>query len=568
MKRLFRPMLAALAGGLLLAQPLTAFAAPTAAPVTATAAANVLVDVAWLERELAREGSNVLVLDASSARAYAAKHIAGAVSADLYSYAGPRDPADAAMEQRLRAWGVAHGRKIVIYDEGGGQMAPRLYFDLYSYGVPASDLVVLDGGLAKWVADGKPVTKDVVAPKPGDFKLDRRQEPQVRARFGEFLTASGDTTRHAVVEALGASYHFGETKFFDRRGHVPNAIMMPSEDFYRADKTFKSPSEIRAMLDYLGVKPEQEVLTHCGGGVAAAVPFFALRYLAGYPKVRLYKESQIEWLQDERGLPFWTYDAPYLKRDMAWLNGWSNKMMRMYGVAKLSVVDVRAPEAYGQGHVPFALNVPAEQFKRHLDEPARLAETLAKAGVDPSHEAVIVSDGGLNEKSALAFVMLERAGQKKVSLLMQSVDQWGQGGLPLATDATIVGTPASPKDLAVPPVAYSAAPRAGVLVAKLGNKAGAFPQVFIAAGKQAPAKVPVDGAKLVHIPYASLLDAHGAPKPAGEIWTILSKAGVPRYAELIVIGDELGEAAVNYVVLKLMGFPDIKVLALAGQGKV
>ena len=76
------------------------------------------------------------------------------------------------------------------------------------------------------------------------------------------------------------------------------------------------------MLAYLGVKPEQQIHTHCGGGIAASVPFFAMKFMLDYPKVKLYKESQLEWLRDDRGLPFWTYDAPFLKRDKNWLQGW------------------------------------------------------------------------------------------------------------------------------------------------------------------------------------------------------------------------------------------------------
>jgi 3-mercaptopyruvate sulfurtransferase SseA len=57
------------------------------------------------------------------------------------------------------------------------------------------------------------------------------------------------------------------------------------------------------MLTYLGVRPEQQIYTYCGGGVAASVPFFALKFLVNYPKVKLYKESELGWLSDERELP-------------------------------------------------------------------------------------------------------------------------------------------------------------------------------------------------------------------------------------------------------------------------
>ena len=71
----------------------------------------------------------------------------------------------------------------------------------------------------------------------------------------------------------------------------------------------------------------------------------------------------------------------------------------------------------------------------------------------------------------------------------------------------------------------------------------------------------VDG-KVVHVPFTELLDAKGHPRPAAEIWKVLAKAGVPRYAELIVYADEPGDSAVNYYLLKLMGFPDVKLLAI------
>jgi 3-mercaptopyruvate sulfurtransferase SseA len=75
-----------------------------------------------------------------------------------------------------------------------------------------------------------------------------------------------------------------------------------------------------------------------------------------------------------------------------------------------------------------------------------------------------------------------------------------------------------------------------------------------------PARLP-EG-KVIHVPYTDLLEANGTPKAAKDIWAALTKAGVPRYAELVSIADEPGEAAVNYFVLKLMGYPDVKVLVM------
>ena len=85
-------------------------------------------------------------------------------------------------------------------------------------------------------------------------------------------------------------------------------------------------------------------------------------------------------------------------------------------------------------------------------------------------------------------------------------------------------------------------------------------QALIASGKSMPAKMP-DG-KVIHVPYTDLVTASGVPRPANEIWDALVKAGVPRYAEIISFSDDPGEAAANYFILKLMGYPDVKVWML------
>jgi 3-mercaptopyruvate sulfurtransferase SseA len=375
----------------------------------------------------------------------------------------------------------------------------------------------------------------------------------------EFLVASGDPANNALVEALDPEQHFGAAKFFDRAGHVPNAIMAPAADFFNADKTFKSAEEVGRMMTYLGIKPGQQIYSHCGGGIAASVPFFAMKVMLNYPKVKLYKESQLEWLRDDRGLPFWTYDAPNMLREKSWLNGWGSPMLRMFGVAKLNVVDVRSAEAYQLGHVPYAVNIPAEVFKRNLASPAKLADVLSAAGVNVAYEAVIISDGGVNAGSAMAYLMLEKLGQKKVSLLLDSVDDWGLGGFTLTKEATTIGPKKSPKDLAVPAATYPANVQEGFVSSALPQKQGAYAKVFIASGKNMPTKT-LDG-KVIHVPYTDLVNTDGSPKAAKDIWAILVKAGLPRYAEIICVADEPGEAAANYFILKLLGFPDVKVLA-------
>ncbi len=513
-----------------------------------------LVNVEWLGKNL--KNPDILILDASSAKTYNTQHIPGAINVDLYTYGSQEKPI-AEIEQLYQSWGISPEKKIVIYDQGGTFLATRQFFSLYYYGLPAENLFVLDGGLSKWLEKDLPFTSDITSlPEHSSFEIEKLNE-NVKAELPEFLTASGDTTNNVLVEALGADWHFGETCFFNKAGHIPNSILLPSPDFYNSDKTFKSPEEIRKMLDYFGIKPEQNIYSYCGGGISASVPFFALKFILHYPEVKLYSGSELEWLSDERELPFWTYDAPFLMREANWLQTWGGKMLRMFGKSNVSIIDVRSQKKFYHGHVPFALNIPADVFKTNINSPDKLAEILGQSGIDPSQEAVIISGSGITKESALAFLMLEKLNQKKVSLFIDSMDKWAQLGFPITKDTTVIKFPKGSQKLSIPPVNYPLDPRKEIVITDLKNTEGLYPIVLIASGKNV--NKTVEG-NVVHVPYTDLLNVNGTPRDAKDIWNILIKAGVPRYAELVCFSDDPGEAAVNYFILRLMGYPDVKVL--------
>jgi thiosulfate/3-mercaptopyruvate sulfurtransferase len=525
-----------------------------------------LVDVHWLQKNLTNP--DLVILDASPAQTYAAKHIPGALNVniyDLFAY-GFGGLSNAQTEQVFQSWGISPGKKVVMCDAGGTNLATRLFFDLNYHGFPAQNLFVLDGGMFKWQKEGLPVTNELTpAPKKGSFKIGKLND-EIRVGLPEVLNATGDPVHNSLVEALDANWHFGRLDPFERGGHIPYGILAPGEDFYNADKTFKSPDEISRMLKYLGVTPEQQVYTYCGGGVAASVPFFAAKFILNYPHVKLYPESELGWLSDPRQLPYWTFDAPFLMRESPWLQFWSGRMIRSFLSPSITVVDLRSADAFNQGHVPFALNIPADTFRTNVADPGKLAAILGPAGVNVSNEAVVVSGAGITKESALAYVMLERLGQKNVTMFTDSMEKLTKPGFALSKDPTVVGVAKAPHDGSIPPTNYPENFRKDVIIASAMSAPGAYPKVFIASGKDVPAKVP-DG-KVVHVSYADLLNADGTPKAAKDIWTILDKAGVPRYAELICFSDDPGEASVDYFILKLMGYPDVKLILSADLAKL
>ncbi len=512
-----------------------------------------LVTAQWLERH--RSDADLLLLDASPPPLFAKGHIPGAVNASFLSY-GTGDASPAAMEKRLRAWGVGPGRRIVVYERGEAMWAPRLYYDLYRFGLAPGDLLLLDGGLEQWQAAGGAVTADPTpAPPEGTYRLGALRD-EVRASLPEAVAASGEPGRTALVEALGPEWHYGATAFFGRSGHLPNSVLLPAKDFYRPDGRFKPREELRRMLDFVGVPRDEPVITYCGGGVAGAVPFFAMRFLLDRPQARLFAGSELEWLRDERGLPMWTYGAPYLLRDTAWLGTWGGTMLRMYGVARVSVIDVRPAEDFAFGHLPYAVNVPAAVFRELANDAPALAARLGEAGVDPAHEAVVFSGKGLDRDAALAYLLLRRAGQARVSVFVESLEQSVRAGFALPADpAAAKKMPRVPSPRARP---YAATPRMDVTVNAPAPADGPFPVVFVDAGEKPFAGGPAG--RVVHVPLSGLVDAAGVPLAAKDLWKRLEKAGVPRYAELIATGADAGDAAAGYFVLTLMGYPRVRAL--------
>ncbi len=240
-----------LAGCLLLAQPLLA----------AEGTKGHLVDAGWLQKNL--QNTDLRILDASPSQAYAMSHIPGSVNInayELFSY-GFQDKPSAATEALYRTWGISPGKKIVLYDPGATMLATRVFFSLYHDGFPAENLFILDGGFFKWQKEGFPVSKEATpAPNNGIFKITRRI-PEVKVELPEVLAGSGNPENYALVEALDPGWHFGEMHPFNKAGHSPYGILAPSADFYNPDKTFKSPEEIRKMLDYLGIRPDQQIYT-------------------------------------------------------------------------------------------------------------------------------------------------------------------------------------------------------------------------------------------------------------------------------------------------------------------
>ncbi len=267
-----------------------------------------LVSTEWLAGRLAAPG--LVVLDASyhlpaaardAAGEFAAAHIPGARFLDLASLFDPGSPVPYAfptpdqIAARLAGLGVGADDTIVIYDDSAIRTSARAWFVLTASG--RGKVAILDGGLAKWRAEGRPLesgTPAVTPAAPAAFT------PSTRVRTKAQMLANIDSKAEQVLDARSADRVYGsgiDPVHGGQNGHIPGALNLPFSAVFNADGTWKSPEELRALFAAAGIDLARPVTTTCGSGVTASVLLFAL-HLLGVDSAALYDGSWSEWSTD------------------------------------------------------------------------------------------------------------------------------------------------------------------------------------------------------------------------------------------------------------------------------
>jgi thiosulfate/3-mercaptopyruvate sulfurtransferase len=266
---------------------------------------RTLVSTDWLAAHI--KDPDLRILDATwfmpddgrDARAeYRACHIPGARFFDIDEISDHRSdlphmvPPVEKFMSRLRAMGVGDGHQVVVYDALGLFSAARVWWLFRLMGQP--DIAVLDGGLPKWVAEGREV--EDLPPVVRDRHMTVRRQNQMVRDVTQVAAASklGD---HEILDARSPGRFTGredEPRPGLRKGHVPGSRNMHYRDLLNADGTMKSPEDLRAMFDAAGVDLGKPAITTCGSGVTAAIINLALERI-GKTDHSLYDGSWAEW---------------------------------------------------------------------------------------------------------------------------------------------------------------------------------------------------------------------------------------------------------------------------------
>jgi thiosulfate/3-mercaptopyruvate sulfurtransferase len=266
---------------------------------------DALVSTDWLEAHL--EAPDVRVVDATwflpmlerDAKAeHAACHIPGAMFFDLDEVCEPRDlhphmaPAPAKFSSRVRKLGLGDGVRVVVYDNNRFFASARVWW-LFRF-MGHADATVLDGGLAKWQAEGRPVTDAPSRPRERHFTA--RQNNLIHRELDQ-MRANLTTRREQVVDARSPGrFHAKEPepRAGLRGGHIPGARNLWYGELVAEDGTLKPRGELQAILAGAGVDLARPVVTTCGSGVSAALINVALFEL-GVHNSALYDGSWAEW---------------------------------------------------------------------------------------------------------------------------------------------------------------------------------------------------------------------------------------------------------------------------------
>ena len=260
---------------------------------------EVLVTTDWLAANL----DSVRIVESNEdILLYDTGHIPGAVKLDWHTELNDRVRRDYldgnAFAELMRAKGISRDDTIVLYGDKSNWWACYAFWVFKLFG--HEDVRLLDGSRAKWIAEGRELTKDLPALPAGNYPEVVRDDSKLRA-FRD------DIAKHSpspIVDIRSPQEYTGERLHMPdypnegaaRAGHIPGARNVPWGKCVQEDGTFKPLAGLKqVLLTETGFSPDEKFITYCRIGERSSLTWFALKYLVGIKDVRNYDGSWTEW---------------------------------------------------------------------------------------------------------------------------------------------------------------------------------------------------------------------------------------------------------------------------------
>lgn len=270
---------------------------------------SALVTTDWLEAHLDDEKLRIVELRGkvlppteppphylTDEAGYLAAHIPNAQFVDWQvDIVEPGSPSNdiaspARFAELMARLGIGNEHRVIVYDNIASMFACRMRWCLRYYG--HDDVSVLDGGWARWLAEGRPVASAVPQFERATFVT--RERPELQATAEEILAGLAQGNMQ-LIDVRSPAEYAGESSRIDVAGHIPTAINVPWSAMVTGDMRAKPAADIRKHLQGLGIDLEAEdTVLYCNSGVSATFGMLAME-IAGASNLRLYDGSWTEW---------------------------------------------------------------------------------------------------------------------------------------------------------------------------------------------------------------------------------------------------------------------------------
>jgi len=262
---------------------------------------EALVSTEWVSANLGKEGLVIIECD-EDILLFETGHIPGAVKLDWHTelnHPVTRDYLDGKdMAELLSAKGISRDDKIVIYGDKSNWWATYAFWVLKLFG--HHDVAIMDGGRAKWISEGRILTRDKTQRPATDYPVVERDDQTIRAFKEDVLAHFGKP----LIDVRSPQEYSGERTHMPdypdegalRGGHIPSAASVPWSKAVNENQTFKSYEELNQLYRIeAGIADSSDVIAYCRIGERSSHTWFVLTYLLGIPKVRNYDGSWTEW---------------------------------------------------------------------------------------------------------------------------------------------------------------------------------------------------------------------------------------------------------------------------------
>ena len=262
---------------------------------------EALVSTAWVDEQKGNPGLVIIECD-EDILLYNTGHIPTAIKLDWHTelnHSVYRDYLDGEeMARLMSSKGIKRSDTLVIYGDKSNWWATYAFWVLKLFG--HEDIRIMDGGRAKWVAEGRELTQDLPIPAPSDYPVIKRDDSEIRAFKEDVLEHFGKP----LIDVRSPQEYSGERTHMPdypdegapRGGHIPTEASVPWAKAVNEDQTFKQIDDLNAIYrEEAGLKDSADVIAYCRIGERSSHTWFVLKYLLGIERVRNYDGSWTEW---------------------------------------------------------------------------------------------------------------------------------------------------------------------------------------------------------------------------------------------------------------------------------